>query len=96
VARLDVLERPAVRVPGSVRKGCPMSDKIPTELPGVLDRAIELCSKFTPVEHRVPTPGGGNVLTTATGLLVAVRAVVEAFIEHDKATKAKGASGGET
>ena len=68
-----------------------MNDKTATELvtdlAGVLDRAIVHCSKFVPVEHRVPTPGGGNVLTTATGLLVAARAVVEALIEHDKARK---------
>jgi hypothetical protein len=64
-----------------------MSEKVPKELTGILDRAIVLCSTYVPHEHRNPTPGGGNVLTTATAILVAGRAVVEAVIEYEARSK---------
>lgn len=60
-----------------------MKDMTPKDVDQVLDRAITLCAKYVPVEHRNPTPGGGNVLTTATALLVAARAVVAAVVELD-------------
>jgi hypothetical protein len=62
----------------------PKSERTPVELRLVLDRAIELCSAFTPTEFRNPIPGGGNVLTTSVGVLVAARALVEALIEYDE------------
>lgn len=49
---------------------------------GVLDRAIVLCDKFTPFNDRKPTIGGGQVRTTAVGVLVAARALAEAVIEE--------------
>jgi hypothetical protein len=61
-----------------------MSEKTPTELKGVLDRAIFYCAKFVPVEHRMPTSGGGPVLSTAVAMLVAARALVEALVEYDE------------
>ena len=61
-----------------------MSEKTPKELRWLFARAIELCAHYVPADHRNPTPGGGNVLTTAVGVLVAGRALVEAFIEHEE------------
>lgn len=60
-----------------------MSDKNPTELAALLDRAIVLCDKFTPVNDRNPIGSGGTVRATAVALLVAARSVVEAYIEHE-------------
>jgi hypothetical protein len=61
-----------------------MSDKIPEELRAALDRAIELCPKYVPVEHRAPIVGGGSVLTFSVAILVAARALVEAMIEYEQ------------
>jgi hypothetical protein len=55
------------------------------KLVAVVDRAIVICAKFVPVEHRAPTVGGGTVLTTATAILVAGRALIEAVVEEEKA-----------
>lgn len=60
-----------------------MAERTPDGLREVLDRAIALCSRYVPVEHRALFPGGGNVFSTATAILVAGRALVEALIEHD-------------
>lgn len=59
------------------------------KLTGVVDRAIVLCDKYVPVNDRNPTPGGGNVRTTAVGLLVAARAALEAFLEEEAKNTAK-------
>ena len=62
-------------------------EKVPKEFGGILDRALVLCEKYVPHEHRNPTPGGGNVLTTATAILVAGRALFEAVLEYEGAKK---------
>ena len=50
----------------------------------MLARAIVLCDTYVPVNDRNPTPGGGQVRTTAVGFLVAASAVVAAFIELER------------
>ena len=62
-----------------------MSDITAKEIVPLLDRAIQLVDKFVPVNDRNPTPGGGNVRTTAVGLLVAARAMLEAVSEYEAA-----------
>ena len=60
-----------------------MAERTPTELRGVLDNAIRYVDTYVPVMDRTPTPGGGEVRVAAVAILVAVRAVIEAMIEHD-------------
>ena len=62
-----------------------MSDITAKEIVPLLDSAIQLVDKFVPVNDRNPTPGGGNVRTTAVGLLVAARAILEAVSEYEAA-----------
>jgi hypothetical protein len=62
-----------------------MSDITAKEFVPVLDRAIKLVDTFVPVNDRNPTPGGGNVRTTAVSILVAARAMLEALVEHEAA-----------
>jgi hypothetical protein len=55
--------------------------KVLEEADKTLDLALKKVAAYVPVEHRVPTPGGGNVLTTATSILVAAKAIVAALKE---------------
>lgn len=58
------------------------ADLSPKDVSSILDRAIVLCAKYVPAEHRNPT-GSVPVLAVAVGLLVAARAAVEAVVEHE-------------
>ena len=64
-----------------------MSDVTAKEMVTILNRAIELAPRYVPVLDRQPTLGGGPVLITATGLLVALRALVEAIVEEGEKKK---------
>lgn len=56
----------------------------PELLVKIIDRAIVLVDRHTPVSDRNPTMSGGTVRATAVAFLVAARALVEAFVEFEK------------
>jgi formiminotetrahydrofolate cyclodeaminase len=53
------------------------------ELGELVQRAVALVPKHVPPADRSPAPGGGAVCATATGILVALRALVDAAAEMD-------------
>lgn len=55
----------------------------PKRFAKAIERAIELVPKYVPLTDRNPTPSGGTVCMTATGVLVAARAFLEALVEAD-------------